>query len=290
MNNSLFSDPSLGTVSQQYIVDDFPVIIINHPNCQAKISLYGGHVLSWQPNNERDVFWLSRTSAYQKGKAIRGGIPLCWPWFGPKEGSTQHGFARQILWEFVSVDVNEQGVTVVISWQGNNIDKLWPHKAKLEQTLFFGQDFSQELTITNLTDSSIDYTGALHSYFSVSAPQNVTVPKLDYVAFDDKLTNQEGIPAQRSNCVGPIDTVYHTHLAQQVIDTGWQRIIEITNQNTHQWVLWNPGVEKAQAMADIHENGEQEYVCLEAANTKVQRISAHQTAKMKQHIQIKKCA
>jgi glucose-6-phosphate 1-epimerase len=287
MSKVLSSHPTFGHVNQSNIVDGFPAIVINHPNCQARVSLYGGHVLSWQPKDQQDVFWLSNSTAYQEGSAIRGGIPLCWPWFGPLEGSNQHGFARQVFWQCDEVKVNEQGVTLLLSWQGENMDKLWPHSVKLEQRLFFGVNFEQSLTIINRSANNFDYTGALHSYFKVSSPENVTVPTLDDAAFYDKLTDQRVAPFSRENCVGPIDTVYDCDKPQQLIDTGWQRIIEITNQNTQQWVLWNPGVETAQQMADIHEHGEQEYVCLEAANTQWQTVAANSSKTISQKIVIK---
>ena len=268
-------------------MEGFPAIDINHPNCQARVSLYGGHVLSWQPKDQQEVFWLSHTTPYQEGSAIRGGIPLCWPWFGPLEGSGQHGFVRQVFWQCDEVNVTDQGVTLLLSWQGENMDKLWPYSVKLEQRLFFGDHFEQDLTIINDSANDFDYTGALHSYFKVSSPENVTVPTLDQAAFYDKLTDQRVAPFTRKNCIGPIDTVYDCDKPQQLIDTGWQRIIEITNQNTQQWVLWNPGVEKAQQMADVHEHGEQEYVCLEAANTQWQTVATNSSKTISQKIVIK---
>lgn len=278
---------NLGKVEQVNLAHGLPAIVINHPNCTARLSLYGGHVLNWQPAGEKEVFWLSKTSSYQHGKAIRGGIPLCWPWFGPLAGSNQHGFARQILWQLDDVAVTESGVTIEISWQGQEMDELWPHQVKLKQTIFFGKTFEQSLAITNLSEHTITYTGALHSYFTVSSPDNVTVPLLDNVSFDDKLTGQRVENLTRENCRGPIDTVYYSDVAQKLVDTGFARVIEITNSNTQQWVLWNPGVETAAEMADVHTNGEQEYVCLEAANTQAQAVLAQQTVVMSQQIAIK---
>lgn len=287
MSKVLYSDPSLGQVEQLNITDGFPAIVINHPKSQAKISLYGGHVLSWKPTGEKEVFWLSDTALYQQGKAIRGGIPLCWPWFGPLEGSNQHGFARQVFWQVENIEVTDAGVTIVISWQGENMDELWPYHAKLEQTLFFGESFSQALEISNLSNEIFKYTGALHSYFKVSSPENVTVPHLDTVTFDNKLTGETVSSLERDNCVGPIDTVYYNGDSQTLIDTGWQRAIEITNRNTRQWVLWNPGVETADNMADVHPGGEKEYVCLEAANTQWQNVPKHSSVTISQNISIR---
>jgi glucose-6-phosphate 1-epimerase len=283
----VLSEHPTGIVKQYQVISGFPIIDIQHEKCQAKVSLYGGQVLSWQPTNEKPVFWLSDTALFQQGKAIRGGIPLCWPWFGPLEGTNQHGFARQALWQLDRVEINDKGVTVVLVWQSEHMDALWPHKTKVEQTLFFGSHFSQTLTMNNLSNKEIEYTGALHSYFCVSSPANVTVPTLNSSEFDDKLTGERNMPLIRGNCIGPIDTVYYNQQEQCMVDKGWQREIVIKNNNTHQWVLWNPGVETASNMPDIHQGGENEYVCLEAANTQWQTIPANARVTISQDISIR---
>lgn len=279
---------NLGSVTQSQLENGFSFLSINHINCQAKLSLYGGQVLSWQPIGEKEVFWLSNDAIYQTGKAIRGGIPLCWPWFGPLEGTGQHGFARQVHWHLDEVNITEQGVTVTISWQGQEMDEQWPYQVKISQTLFFSNVFEQTLQMINLTAEPIKYTGALHSYFAVSSPEFVTVPGLNNSEFDDKLTGQRVQPFSRKNCIGPIDTVYHNNQTQQLIDQNWQRVINVETTNTQQWVLWNPGKETADKMADVHNGGENEYVCLEAANTQWQTITGNSSTAMSQKISIKK--
>ena len=77
--------------------NDCSILNIKHNAVQATVSLYGGQVLSWQPTGEREVFWLSQASEYSSGKAIRGGVPICWPWFGAYKDGGNHGFARQSI-------------------------------------------------------------------------------------------------------------------------------------------------------------------------------------------------
>lgn len=285
MSKIVFSN-HIATISEQELIPGFPIINISHANCQAQVSLYGGHVLSWQPVEQHPVFWLSDTALFEAGKAIRGGIPLCWPWFGPLEGTNQHGFARQVLWKLGSVEVNEEGVKIIVVWQGEEMNPLWPNACQLKQTLWFGQRFEQALAMSNLSDQPVQYTGALHTYFRVSDPEKVTVPTLDNSPSFDKLTDQTVPPKKRDNCVGPIDSVYQCDTPQRIFDQGWQREIRVTNSATKQWVLWNPGKEIADNMADIHPHGEQEYVCLEAANTQWQTIAPHSTMVIAQKIEI----
>ena len=253
-------------------------------------------MLSWQPTGEREVFWLSKNSAFEQGKAIRGGVPLCWPWFGvhPEDNdnkSGNHGFARCQLWQVDKVDINEKGVEVNLSWQGKNIDNLWPFACRLTQVLFFGKSFSQRLTMTNLSENDAYYTGALHSYFSVSAPKNTRLTELAKAPFNDKLTGKtckaKPSVSQLANGFDPIDRVYYSNEVMNVIDSGWQRTIEVKATDTRQWVFWNPGVDLAKSMVDIHEQGEQEFICLEAANTQMQLLGAGKSLSIAQSITVK---
>jgi glucose-6-phosphate 1-epimerase len=286
-----------GQVLQSKLSSDLSALIIKHSNAQAKISLQGGQVLSWQPTGEKEVFWLSKNSALEQGKAIRGGIPLCWPWFGAhpndshnKEGN--HGFARCQLWQLDNIDITEQGVEVSLSWQGINMSDLWPFSCRLTQTLFFGKTFGQCFTMTNLSDNDTYYTGALHSYLAVSNPNNVSLTQLAKAPFDDKLTGNSckahPLITTLANGVDPVDRVYHSNDIMELVDSDWQRTIVIKATNTKQWVFWNPGVELANKMVDIHKQGEQEFICLEAANTQRQLLAAGRSLTMEQNITVER--
>jgi glucose-6-phosphate 1-epimerase len=292
---SLIEKNDFGQVQQIKLSPDVSALMIEHKETRAKVSLYGGQVLSWQPTGEKEVFWLSKNAAFEQGKAIRGGIPLCWPWFGShpndnknKEGN--HGFARRQLWQVDNIELKEQGVEVTLSWQGNNMSDLWPFACKLTQVLFFGKSLNQVLTMTNLSENDAYYAGALHSYFSVSSPENATITELTKASFDDKLTGETSAPkplaTPLANGVDEVDRVYHSSDVMKVVDNDWQRTIELTTTNTKQWVFWNPGAELANNMADIHEKGEQEFICLEAANTNMQLLGAGESLTMAQHITV----
>jgi glucose-6-phosphate 1-epimerase len=289
------SEVSLESLSK--LAPEMTALVINHKNTQAKVSLYGGQVLSWQPTDEKEVFWLSKSAAFEQGKAIRGGIPICWPWFGvhPNDSenkSGNHGFARCQLWHVENIDISEEGVEISLSWQGNNMSDLWPFACRLTQVLFFGKSFNQVLTMTNLSDTDAYYAGALHSYFSVSAPINTRLAELAKAPFDDKLTGElcaaKPLVTSLANGCDPVDRVYHSNDVMRIVDTDWQRTIEIKATNTQQWVFWNPAIELAKKMADIHEQGEQEFICLEAANTQMQLLEAGKTLFMSQHITVAK--
>ncbi|NQY63023.1 MAG: D-hexose-6-phosphate mutarotase [Alteromonadaceae bacterium] len=265
-------------------------LVIKHHSCSAKFSLYGGHVLAWQPKDEKPVFWLSDKATYRTGTAIRGGIPLCWPWFGPfvkgEQSAGNHGFARLQNWQIDEVIIEPDSVKLIIRWQGENMHSLWPAACSLRQEIVFGEKFSQTLFMTNLSEEDVEYTGALHSYFSVSDPKNVTIDNLIPAEFIDKVSGSHQLPQTLANCVGEIDRIYHCNKTMQIVDKKWQRIIEVSSTGCQQWVLWNPGKALADKMSDIHVNGEKEFVCLEAANTQWQTIPARSTVTIGQKIQI----
>jgi len=279
-------------------------ISIDHSLCNATISLYGGHVLSWQPVDQEPVFWMSDTTAYGNGKAIRGGIPVCFPWFGNFDANTfehtrnetftqeqqslliNHGFARTNLWELASVEILESHVKIVLTLSGVNKNPAWDIPFELKQEIILGKSFSQQFYITNKSDRSIEYTGALHSYFSVSAPENTTVDQLSAVAFDDKLSGSKKVMKTLNHCKGPIDRIYYANNTMNIVDSGWKRTLRVSSTDCHQWVLWNPGKDVAAGMADVHATGENEYVCLEAANTQPLVVPSKSTVKMGQTIEI----
>ena len=291
------------TLNQDSSEEHFEGLDISHGHCQAKVSLYGGQVLSFKPDGHKDVLWLSEQASYQLGKAIRGGIPLCWPWFGANNKHSQylaenpntalkalnHGFARQLPWQITSIEADESGVTLVLVLSGEKQHPLWPNAYTLTQTLFFGKSLKQTLAMSNDSLEDAQYSAALHSYFTVSNPSNVTIDALTGFRYSDKLTGNSKTQHESVSCVGEIDREYHSSEKMTVIDNHWQRKIDITSSNCQQWVLWNPGTELANTMADIHPQGEQEYVCLEAANTSWQTIPAGKTVVISQEITVTNC-
>jgi len=286
-----------GEIKSITLSDHMPGIEIKHQQCSAKISLYGGQVLAWQPKNQKPVFWLSDTAQYQQGKAIRGGIPLCWPWFGAynSEGKQagNHGFARVNNWKLDKAEISEEGVIITLSLQDDDHhclseNNVWPYAFKLTQTLFFGQHFKQTLNIKNNTNQLVNYSVALHSYFRVSSPKNISIPALITAKFDDKITSEHFLSSKNVQCDGPVDRVYHSSDVMQIIDPQWQRTINIQTENSQQWVLWNPGKQGAEQMSDIHHGGEKEYLCLEAANTRWQAIDAMEEVSISQKITLTK--
>jgi len=277
---------SFGQIEVIKLGEKLDGLLIKHKLFTAKVSLYGGQVLSWQPEGEREVFWLSQDSMYQENAAIRGGIPICWPWFGAFKDGGNHGFARQNPWQLADVLIESDTVSLTLVLTGADCHRLWPSSFALKQKLVFGRQFSQRLYITNLSEETVEYSAALHSYFAISNPEKVQTKDLNEAEFEDKLIGGQHKPQELTNCQGPIDRIYHTNKPVTLVDKGWQRSIMVRPLNTRQWVLWNPGQQTAQSMKDVHQGGEQEFVCLEAANTQWQVINAKETVMIGQEVSV----
>jgi glucose-6-phosphate 1-epimerase len=288
---SIIAENEFGQIKQVSLTEQISMLEITHNTCTAKISLYGGQVLAWQPVNEQPVFWLSENAIFEQGTAIRGGIPLCWPWFGPYQapsGETagNHGFARQRNWQLDEVTIEKNSVTVTLFLSGLNDHPLWPHQYQLKQQLIFSKQFEQQLFISNLSSKAFEYSAALHSYFAVSTPENITVAPLAEFPFDDKVTGKEQQLAALENCCGEVDRIYYSNEVCSIEDKQWQRTIKVSSTNCQQWVLWNPGAELANKMKDLHVGAENEFVCLEAANTNVNVVEANETVMIGQTVSL----
>lgn len=294
MSSEIILKNKFGTAELYTIGDDTKAVRFVHRSCEGSVSLFGGQVLTWQPRGQKPVFWLSKDSQYSASAAIRGGIPICWPWFGGDvklaagniEQVSNHGFVRQSYWQLDDIEISASQVSITLSLNGENFSKHWPAAFELSQRLVFSEKFQQILTMTNLSEQLVEYTGALHSYFMVSSPDKSNIPRLESARFSDKLSGEKNILGKLMNCNGPIDRIYHDNRRQTIIDYGWQREINVSSDNCQQWVIWNPG-QAAQSMPDMHQGSEQEFVCLEAANTDWQTITSQASVSISQKVTIK---
>jgi glucose-6-phosphate 1-epimerase len=288
---SVLLENEFGRIELFELSEGLQAIRFTHQRGHGSVSLYGGQVLSWQPTGQRPVFWLSDDSKYSLGSAIRGGIPLCWPWFGGEvqlaDGNivktSNHGFARQSQWQFSDLHMSDNGVEITLSLIGEQSSPLWPTAYKLTQKLVFNDAFQQTLTMKNLSDKTVTYTGALHSYFCVGSTKKATIPAINDLVFDDKITSDFGSETVLKDCTGPVDRIYHGTNSMIIIDNEWQREIEVASQGCQQWVMWNPG-EGAETMSDVHAQAENEFICLEAANTRWQNIASQASVSMSQTV------
>lgn len=251
----------------------FPIITLQSPTATATVAAHGGHVLSYTPNGEEPVLWLSALSHYKEGKAIRGGIPIIFPWFGPHPSDTDkpsHGFARTRFWTLHSTRlINGEFPQVRFQLMDGELTRsLWPSKFSLELVVTLQESLKVELFIKNEDTKPFTCTCALHSYFAVSHISNIEIQGLEKTSFIDQLT---GGPLKVQE--GPItfnaekDNIYvDTAATCKIIDPGFKRAVIVEKSGSLSTVIWNPWIDKSARMSDF---GDDEYtgmVCIEAAN------------------------
>jgi len=245
---------------------------INSEQAKAEISLQGGQVLSWQPKGAERVIWMSTEAKPTVGKGMRGGVPVCWPWFGSHASEADfpaHGFARSSEWQMVASALLESGeVRLLMQLSGDGSSEWWPHPFKLQLEVLVGTRLQLNLTSTNLSDQSVVIGEALHTYFQISDIEQVSVSGLDGVIYHDKVSGAEGLKQQDEIRFGSeTDSVYiNSHQSCVIDDAGLQRQIVIEKSGSDSTVVWNPWSGKAERMGDLGELGWRKMLCVESAN------------------------
>ncbi len=248
---------------------------------EAHVYLHGAHVSHFQPAGQPPVFFMSKESRYETGKAIRGGVPICFPWFGPKKDdpkAAMHGFARDRNWKFQSVERAEDGsVTVVLVLKYSAATQaLWPPKfsATLSVTLDgSGRKLTLALAAKNLDAADLTLEAALHTYIAVSDVNKITVAGLENTDYIDKVDNfaRKKQPAEPIRITGETDRVFLNTTGTCVVnDPGGNgapaRRVIVEKEGSKSTVVWNPWINKAKAMADFGDDEWPGMVCVETAN------------------------
>ena len=258
----------------------YPVIQVSNEHAFAEVAINGAHVMHYQPAGQQPVLWLSDTAIFDKGKAIRGGIPICWPWFGDHPSDSQlpaHGFARNDSFELINAAASERGETELRLRLNNNAfnQSYWQDAFQLDVSIRIGQQLTVALTMHNNGSEKRDFSCALHSYFAISSIDDIIIKGLDQTAYFDKLKGFEA-----SMQVGDIvidqevDRVYVPSTSTvSIIDKGLKRTLHIAKSGSRSTVVWNPWINKAAAMEDFDDNGYTTMVCVETANAMTDSIS-----------------
>lgn len=245
----------------------------------ASISLMGGQVLTWHPKSQHEpVLWVSKLAQYVPGKAIRGGVPICWPWFGAHPSDNHipgHGFARVVPWEVASTNIDVSGVVEVelTLAESDAVAKLrpsdWSASVALSARIRIGEKLEVTLITTNNSDRELRLTEGLHTYFHVSDIEHVRVLGLDDCEYVD-LTDGN----QRRQQSGPI--VFEGELGRiftncdktsVIEDRKFGRAIQVAGAGSQSIAVWNPWIETASKMSDLGSEGWRSMVCVETANT-----------------------
>jgi glucose-6-phosphate 1-epimerase len=252
----------------------FPLIKIDNEKASALISVYAGQVLSFQPpNDSHNLMFLSEAAYYQPGKAIKGGVPICWPWFGPDPdglGRPAHGFVRNRLWAVAGTGVTAGGETTVTLGLTDTPETkaIWPHAFSLSLVITVGDSLNLELITRNTDVQPFSITQALHTYFKVGHIDQVSVLGLEGLEYIDKADNAvHRYQAGAVTISGEVDRIYRKVESELVIDdVALDRRIRIASRGSHTAVVWNPWAKISAEMGDLKDDDYERLLCVETAN------------------------
>lgn len=250
-----------------------PFVTITNEFATSKISLYGAHVTSFQPKGEKDILWMSEQSAFEAGKPIRGGVPVCFPWFGPHATDTakpQHGFARLTEWAVKSTaTLANGGNEIQLSLTSNDeTQNMWPFAFSAILTVTVADKLSITLSVKNTGTETLAYTDALHTYFNVSDLSNIDIAGLQNATYLEAGSTEIKTQAESLLLINKEENRrYNNHTGDCIItDKAYNRKISVGKTGSKITVVWNPGEATTKNIGDIPNDGYKTFICVEAVN------------------------
>ncbi len=256
---------------------DLSKLEINTQWSTAEIYLHGAHITNFQLKEQPPILFMSQLSRFSDGVAIRGGIPVIFPWFGPREGEAAHGFARTQTWELKEVSQSVTGEVVLrLRLPDSPSAALFP-KFTADYWITVGKTLAVQLVIANESDGG-DFTfeNCLHSYFHVGDIDATSITGLkgfDYLDKTDHFSRKTE-RADHLKITQETDRVYlNTEGAVEIHDSKLNRRIRIQKSGSLSTVLWNPWAEKAGQMPDFGDEEYRQMVCVESGNVAENRVT-----------------
>jgi glucose-6-phosphate 1-epimerase len=262
-----------------------PSLAIVNRHARARIYLHGAHVASFRPTGEGEILWMSARSSFAAGKPIRGGVPICFPWFGPHAERADlpvHGLVRTLPWSLAAAEDLPDGGTRVRLTLGASAETraLWPHDFELAYTVTVGATLGLALDVRNIEGRNVEtapfaFEEALHTYFDVADVRRCSIRGLEGARYRDKVGGgDDHAQAGAITFDGETDRVYRATTATCVVEDAVQgRRIVVDKSGSRTTVVWNPWVAKAARMPDFGDHEWPGMVCVETANAGTERIS-----------------
>ena len=265
-------------LQQQLVFKQLPSgIVVAHiatPLATATISLYGGQVVEWRPKDQlTPVLWVSKLASFTLGKAIRGGVPICWPWFGSHPTSPHlpgHGYARIAPWDVAATELMSGGaVRITLTMQDTEMSLAYfPCLVRLTVQITVGEELTVELSTSNGSNQDIVLTEGLHTYFKVADVSDIQVLGLEGAQYVDlirgnTIATQEG-PIRFDGELGRIFT--NSNATCVIVDPGLARRITVQKKGSLSTAVWNPWAQIAAKVDDLGSAGWRDMVCVESAN------------------------
>lgn len=264
----LHSLPALTVLSDCVTIveyDQVKMVRVIHDKATAGIALHGGHVVSFQPAGQPDLIWMSEAAVFDGQAALRGGIPICWPWFG-RLAAPAHGFARTSEWQLLEHRESQQGVIVVLGLSDSDATQaIWPYQFDLRLEVEISAQLKVSLKITNNDEKAWTFSGALHTYLNVGDIRQAQTTGMggEYI---DSLQDAKICQGDDTLVLTEtIDRVYTQPAPRiEVRDPVLNRLLSVENSGHNSAVLWNPWAQGAASMADMNDDGYQTMLCVES--------------------------
>ncbi len=272
--------------------NDLVAIGIKNKAAKAEVFLQGAQLTRYQPTNEKPVIFLSEACDYKLGSPLRGGIPICWPWFGDLDRNPQslqqqltdqdapaHGFVRSRQWDVKKIIAPADNLTIIeLSYQTTTEEPLWPFATELVYRIEVGETLFVSLHISNVGDQPFEFSGALHTYLSVNHIKDTRIQGFDDSQYADaldsdnqgqwKIKQQEGDIHFRQE----VDRVYRSGCSSVKLDDRLRQM-SIDSTGSASTVIWNPWIDKAQKLSQFNDDDYQRMVCIETANAGVDTVT-----------------
>ena len=251
-------------VAVSELAPGYPVLQLQHGDLQASLSLYGGQLLSCTQGG-RALLWANPHLQLKPGKALRAGVPICWPWFGTLDPQLPaHGIVRTQVWQLASVQHSDAALTVTLTTGDDDKTRaLWPHRFALQLQVRLSDVLSVQLLMHNQDDHPYPVAGALHSYFAISDIGDTVLTGFEGASYYDQLSGQIAVQHGSVDFQQETDRIYHVGAGRlQLISQQQHELQQHGNTDT---VVWTPWTGKAARLGDIQGDDWRQFVCVETA-------------------------
>ena len=260
--------PALTVLSDNVTIvehEGVKLVRVIHDKANAAISLFGGHVVSFQPQGQEDLIWMSQQAKFDGKTALRGGIPVCWPWFG-RIAAPAHGFARSSEWQLVEHRESEAGVIISLGLKPSETTlAVWPHQFDARLNVEIGDQLKVTLDVKNTDSQPWTFSGALHTYLNVGDIHSTTTTGMGAEYIDSLQGGKICQGGTELVLTDTIDRVYTQPEAQILVaDKKLDRTLTVENHGHNSAVLWNPWAEGAAGMGDMQDDGYLTMMCVES--------------------------
>ena len=264
--------PGLSFIQQDALV----LAIIDSPLAVARVAVQGAQLIDWKPKSEeKAVVWSAEAPTYESGKSVRGGIPICWPWFGNHPTlNMAHGFVRTMDWQLLGAHAQTDGI-LSLHWRLTDspaTQAIWPHAFELDVLMHIGQELRVQLVTHNTGSDTLGITQGLHTYLHIGDSRSVIIRGLEGGFYLDKLNGFARTPQDDVITLsGAVDRIYFgTTRTVEVEDSEFNRVLVIAKEGSHSTVVWNPD---EQVPSGMRPEESRVMVCVEAVNAADDTIS-----------------